>query len=147
MGNHLINLYEKGRLLEKNVLDYFRYHHFIGCRAAQSRGPYDVIVSPPSTCFTTTTLHIQIGPKSKKELQYLWDIATGHAGFKAHLFFSKMEKQPKIKLLHENEYSHLPAFLMKWYNFEANEYLFGWKEAIHNQTLIDREVRKANKLV
>jgi len=130
--------YEKGRILEKQVLDYFRYHGFVGLRAAQSKGPYDVMVSPPYTAKTLTTLHIQCGPKTKDYLDKLFDVAQNHSGIKTHLF-KEARYEPKISFLANKNYTSLQEFLSTCYGIIMPA---TWKQALKFQAINDREARK-----
>ncbi len=140
MGNHLTN-YEKGRKLEKQVLDYFRYHRFVGLRAAQSKGPYDVMMSPPLTAKSQFTLHIQCGPKTENYLNELFNVAQNHSGMKAHLY-KEPRCEPKISLLGHENYTSLQEFLSTWYGLRMP---WAWKYALGRQALSDRERRKMKK--
>ena len=142
MGNHLTN-YEKGRLLEKKVLDYFRYHGFVGLRAAQSKGPYDVMVSPPFYTESPLTLHIQCGPKTEEYLDKLLNIALKHSGLKAHLY-KENHCEPKISLLNHDNYISLQEFLTLFYGIKMPA---PWKQALQQQAKDDRDTRMAKKLL
>jgi len=135
--NHLTN-YEKGRILEKKVLDYFRYHGFVGLRAAQSKGPYDVIVSPPRHARIQATLHIQCGPKTKDYLSKLRDVALKHYGVAAHLY-KEDRHEPKISFLILDNYISLQEFLATCYGIMMPA---TWKQALKFQAINDRESRK-----
>jgi len=137
VGTQLTN-YEKGRKLEKQVLDYFRYHGFVGLRAAQSKGPYDVMVSPPLAAKNQSTLHIQCGPKSKTYLEELFDVAQKHHGLKAHLY-REAKCEPKISFLMLSNYVSLQEFLAYCYGIPMPH---PWKQALDGQANIDRESRK-----
>lgn len=141
MGNPLTN-YEKGRQLEKKVLDYFRCHGFVGLRAAQSKGPYDVMVTPPIHLDTSKTLHIQCGPKNEEYLAMLFDIAQKHGGLKAHLY-KKNRCEPKISILGGAfNYTSLQEFLTLFYGVKMP---YPWKPALELQATYDRNTRKAKK--
>ena len=140
--NQLSN-YERGRKLEKRTLDYFLYHGFVGNRSAQSKGPYDVIVSPPIHFQNQSTLHIQCGPKSKKELEAYAGIAQKHHGMKAHLY-KNGKKEPKISLLDFDNYTSLQEFLATHYGALMPS---PWKQALDRQARFDRDAREAKKRV
>jgi hypothetical protein len=117
--------YQKGADKENELLRYFEYLGFTGCRSAGSHGNWDLIVSPPiQTPYSQETLHIQCGPKSKKEIARLEKIAACHCGKFAHVLF-KFRSPPMIRdLKQELIYKELVVYVRDTYGLETKEHYF-----------------------
>lgn len=123
--------YEIGANLERDAVDFFRYHGFIAIRSAGSKTDWDIVATPPVTSKVPDTLHIQAGPKSVQELNRLNDNAAYNYGMFAHLKRGKKRGEVLITLLPSifNSYMEPSDFLKGIYNFNS-KLLLPWHAAI-----------------
>ena len=95
----MVNLYRKGRIAEKKVVNWLQSHGFYNLRRSKgSRGPYDIRGRSPSG----TKAYIQVKSGSakltKEEKEKLREVARKRGGFAAYVHKGKGNKFKMVPL-------------------------------------------------
>ncbi|HIH72360.1 hypothetical protein GBV73_09640 [Thermococcus sp. 101 C5] len=95
----MVNLYRKGRIAEKKVMDWLRSHGFYNLqRSKGSRGPYDIYARSPSGVKTYVQVKSGSAWITKEEKGRLKEVARKRGGFAAYVHKDKGNKFRMIPL-------------------------------------------------
>lgn len=95
----MVNLYRKGRIAEKKVMDWLRAHGFYNLRRSKgSRGPYDIYGRSPSGTKTYAQVKSGSARLSKEEKEKLREVAKKRGGFAVYIHKGKGNKFKMVPL-------------------------------------------------
>ncbi len=95
----MVNLYRKGRIAEKKVMDWLRDHGFYNLRRSKgSRGPYDIYGRSPSGVKTYVQVKSGSARLTREEREKLREVARNRGGFAAYVHKGKGNKFKMVPL-------------------------------------------------
>lgn len=139
--------YERGRKLERQLVDFMEFHGFHAIRSAGSKGIFDVMAIPKTNLDISSPIVFQCKKdkaKNTKELQNLIKIGPY---INAHVVWVTKNpgstKAPKFKIVSSNETYEPHEFLTAFY---GNIAPLSWFLAIKAQQDINRLLRKGPRI-
>ena len=95
----MVNLYRKGRIAEKKVMNWLQSHGFYNLRRSKgSRGPHDIYARSPSGTKTYAQVKSGSARLSKEEKEKLREIAKKRGGFAVYIHKGKGNKFKMVPL-------------------------------------------------